>query len=100
MKNIDPWVLGFGIWAIIAVIIMIVWIFVKPDDDLCNICGIGLAWPLEAVLLALFIPYKLLEILQKKILERRAKKKYYDEDEDWYDDEYGSAYIESNYKED
>lgn len=62
-------------------------------------------WPIALLLIVVFGPFKLLEILQNKLRERRYKKKYYDEDEyrseneDWYsEDEYGSAYIEANYK--
>lgn len=90
MSNINPDLIGFGIWAIIALIVIIVWIFVNPEDDLCDILGVGLLWPLALVLIVFFLPFKLLEMLQNKLLERRAKKKYYDEDEyrseneDWY----------------
>lgn len=90
MNNINTGVLVFGIWAIIALIVIIVWIFINPEDDLCDICGVGLLWPFTVVVLAFFIPFKLLEMLQNKLLERRAKKKYCDEDEyrseneDWY----------------
>lgn len=91
-------ILIFSIWSIIAAITIIVWIFVKPEDDLEDICIFGLLWPFALLLIVIFAPFKLLEILQNKLLERRAKKKYYNEDENWYDDEYGIAYIESNYK--
>ena len=83
----------FGIWGVIAVITILVWIFINPKEDLCYICGVGLLWPFALVLFVIFIPYKLLEIIQNKLLERRIKKKYYDEDEyryeneDWYGEE-------------
>lgn len=82
-----------GGYIIIAVIVIIVWIFVNPEDDLCDICGCGLLWPAALLLLIVFVPFKLLEMLQNKLLERRAKKKYYNEDEyrseneDWYNKE-------------
>ena len=93
MSYINLGVLVFGIWAVIALIIIIVWIFVKPEDDLFDICSCGFFWPFVAVLFAFFIPFKLLEMFQNKLLERRAKKKYYDEDEyrseneDWYSED-------------
>lgn len=107
-ENMIP-ILIFGIWGVIAAVVVLIWIFIKPEDDLCDMCGLGLAWPIVLVLLViliiLIIPYKLFEPIQKKILERMAKNKYYNEDEyrseneDWYsEDEYGSAYIEANYK--
>lgn len=83
----------FGVYGVVAVIIILVWIFINPEDDLCNILSEGLLWPLALLLLIAFIPFKLLEMLQNKLLERRSKKKYYDEDEyrneneDWYDEE-------------
>lgn len=71
-----------------------------------EICGCGLLWPFALLLLIVFVPFKLLEMLQNKLLERRSKKKYYDEDEyrseneDWYsEDEYGIAYINNHYDE-
>lgn len=79
-----------GGYAIVALIIILVWIFVKPEDDLEDICLIGLLWPFALILIVTFGPFKLLEMLQNKLLERRSKKKYYDEDEyrseneDWY----------------
>ena len=82
-----------GGYIIIAAIVILVWIFIDPTEDLCEICGIGLLWPLALILLVSFLPFKLLEILQSKLLERRSKKKYYDEDEyrseneDWYSEE-------------
>lgn len=85
--------LVFGIYAIIACLVIIVWIFVKPEDDLEYICVYGLLWAFALILIVVFIPFKLLEILQNKLLERRSKKKYYDEDEyrseneDWYSEE-------------
>lgn len=93
MSDINTGILVFGIWAIIAIIVIIVWIFINPEDDLLDIIGVGLLWPFAAVLFAFFIPFKLLEMLQNKLLERRAKKKYYDEDEyrseneDWYSED-------------
>lgn len=82
-----------GGYGIIAVIVMLVWIFISPEDDLCDICGCGLLWPFALLSIIVFVPFKLLEILQNKLLERMSKKKYYDEDEyryeneDWYNKE-------------
>lgn len=82
-----------GGYIIIAVIVILVWIFINPEDDLCDICGCGLLWPFALLLLIVFVPFKLLEMLQNKLLERRVKKKYYDEDEyrneneDWYSED-------------
>lgn len=82
-----------GGYAIVAISIMLIWIFVDPTVDLCDICGVGIAWPFALLLLIVFLPFKLLEMLQNKLLERRAKKKYYNEDEyrseneDWYSEE-------------
>lgn len=93
MSDTNIGILIFAIWVIICAITIIVWIFVKPEDDLEDICLFGLLWPLVLLLLAAFLPFKLLEILQNKLLERRSKKKYYDEDEyryeneDWYSKE-------------
>ncbi len=105
MSDANMAILIFGIYGIIAGITIITWIFVKPEDDLEDICLFGLLWPFALLLIVIFCPFKLLEMLQNKLLERRAKKKYFDEDEyryeneDWYsEDEYGSAYIEANYK--
>lgn len=94
-----------GGYIIVALIVILVWIFINPEDDLCDICGFGLLWPFALLLLIVFAPFKLLEILQNKLLERRAKKKYYKDElifgnGDWNDDEYGSAYMEANYKDD
>ena len=86
-------ILIFSIWSIIAAITIIVWIFVNPEDNLEDICLCGLLWPFALLLLIVFVPFKLLEMLQNKLLERRSKKKYYDEDEyrseneDWYSEE-------------
>lgn len=77
----------------IAISIILIWIFIDPMGDLWDICVIGLIWPLALLLLAAFSPFKLLEMLQNKLLERRAKKKYYNEDdyrsenEDWYSED-------------
>lgn len=82
-----------GGYIIIAVIIIIVWIFVNPEDDLCDIYVYGFLWPVCLLSLVAFGPFKLLEMLQNKLLERRAKKKYYNEDdyrsenEDWYSED-------------
>lgn len=92
MSDVNLGLLVFGIWAAIALIVIIVWVCINPEDDLCDICGCGLLWPLALVILVIFIPFKLLEMLQNKLRERRSKKKYYDEDEhrseneDWYDE--------------
>lgn len=83
----------FGIWGAIAIITILVWIFINPEDDLADICIYGLFWPFCILSLMVLVPFKLLEMLQNKVLERRAKKKYYDEDEyrseneDWYSEE-------------
>lgn len=85
--------LVLGVYTIIACLVIIIWIFIDPTEDLCDICGVGLLWPFALLLLILFLPFKLLEMLQNKLLERRSKKKYYDEDEyrneneDWYSEE-------------
>ena len=76
-----------GGYIIIALIVILVWIFVNPEYDLCDICSCGLLWPFVLLLLIVFVPFKLLEMLQNKLLERRAKKKYYDEDEYRYKNE-------------
>lgn len=82
-----------GVYGIIAFIVILVLIFISPEDDLCNICCCGLCWPFALLLIIVFVPFKLLEILQNKLCERRSKKKYYDEDEyrseneDWYSEE-------------
>lgn len=93
MSNNITALIVFGGYGIVAVIVILVWIFVCPEDDLCDICVYGLIWPFALLLLIVFVPFKLLEILQNKLLERRAKKKYYDEDEyrseneDWYSED-------------
>lgn len=93
MSDTTTGILVFAIWSIIAIITILVWIFVKPDDDLEDICLFGLLWPFVLLLLIVFVPFKLLEIFQNKLLKRKAKKKYYDEDEyryeneDWYSEE-------------
>lgn len=93
MSNNIPALIVFGGYGIVAVIVMLVWIFVCPEDDLCDICCYGLLWPFALLLLIMFVPFKLLEMLQNKLLERRVKKKYYNEDEyrseneDWYSEE-------------
>lgn len=80
----------FGGYAILVILIILIWIFIDPTEDLCDVCGVGLLWPFALLLLIVFLPFKLLEILQNKLLERRSEKKYYDEDEyqneneDWY----------------
>jgi hypothetical protein len=91
-ENMIP-ILIFGIYSIIVLITILIWIFIDPTEDLEDICLIGLMWPIALLLIVVFGPFKLLEILQNKLLERRAKKKYYDEDEyrseneDWYSEE-------------
>lgn len=93
MSDTNIGILVFGIYGIITGITILVWIFVKPEDDLEDIYLFGLLWPFVLLLLAAFLQFKLLEILQNKILEQRSKKKYYDEDEyrseneDWYSEE-------------
>lgn len=93
MSESTKLLLIFGIWGIIAIITILVWIFINPEDNLEDICIYGLLWPFCILLLMVFVPFKLLEMLQNKLLERRAKKKYYDEDEyrseneDWYSEE-------------
>jgi hypothetical protein len=91
-ENMIP-ILIFGIYSIIVLITILIWIFIDPTEDLEYICFIGLMWPIALLLIVVFCPFKLFEMLQNKILERRAKKKYYDEDEyrseneDWYSEE-------------
>lgn len=93
MSNNIPALIVFGGYGTVAVIVILVWIFINPEDDLEDICLYGLIWPFALLSLIVFVPFKLLEILQNKLLERRAKKKYYDEDEyrseneDWYSEE-------------
>lgn len=82
MSDTDIGILVFGIYGIICAITMIFAIFV--ESGCFGSCS---------VLLSFFMSFKLLEMLQNKLLERRAKKKYYDEDEyrneneDWYSEE-------------
>ena len=90
MSDINMTILVLCIYGIIGIITILIWIFASPEDDLCDICLFGLFWPLALLLLIIFTPFKLLEILQNKVIEHRSKKKYYDtdgyryEDEDWY----------------
>ena len=82
-----------GGYATIALVIILVWIFVNPDDDLYDICGYGLVWPICLILIILFLPYKCLEMIQNSRRVTKSRKKYYDEDEyryeneDWYSEE-------------
>jgi len=91
-ENMIP-IFIFGIYSIIVLITILIWIFIDPTEDLFDICAVGIAWPFALLLIVIFVPFKLLEIFQNKLLERRAKKKYYDEDEyrseneDWYSEE-------------
>lgn len=90
MSNNILTLIVLGGYGIVAVIVILVWIFVSPEDELCDICGVGLLWPLALLSLIAFGLFKPLEMLQNKLLERRVKKKYYDEyeyrseNEDWY----------------
>ena len=82
-----------GGYFIVTLIIILVWIFVNPYDDLYDICGYGLVWPACLILIILFLPYKCLENMQYSRRIAKSRKKYYDEDEykyeneDWYSEE-------------
>lgn len=79
MSKDEIGILVLAIYLAMIFVVAIVWVLISPEDDLGDIVACSLFWPIVVIILAIFLPFKGLELLQKHRLEHIAKKKFHDE---------------------